>query len=184
MHPMTVSDLELLAGVARQNRESFSALYDRFAGRIYGIIFTILKNQSDAEDVFQETLLQAWNQAPRFDATRSTPEGWLIMMARSRAVDRLRKKKLATVDMTEADRVTAGQAEATADFKEEASKACQALDRLEPDQREPIRLSFFSGLTHTQISERLKLPLGTVKTRIRNGMIRLRDEWNARTENS
>jgi RNA polymerase sigma-70 factor (ECF subfamily) len=170
---MPPTDYDLIAATAREDRAAFAALYDRFAGRAYGVILTLLRNRDDAEDVFQETFLQVWNQAGRFDPSRSTPEGWLVMIARSRAVDRLRKRPLASGSLDGADPVTE-PAEPAADSREEAAKACAALERLIPECREPIRLAFFGGLTHMQIAERLALPLGTVKTRIRQGMIRLR----------
>ena len=104
------------------------------------------------------------------------------MIARSRAVDRLRKKKLSTVDVLNVNPPANNDAN-DADLHDEAAKACTALNRLNCEQREPIRLAFFGGLTHTQIADRLGLPLGTVKTRIRQGMTRLRDEWNDSSEN-
>ena len=172
---MNSTDLELLAGIARRDRSAFSALYDRFAGRAFGIILNVLRNRDDAEDVFQETFLQVWNQANRFDPTRSTPEGWLVMIARSRAVDKLRKKNLATIDVIVSNPASPPVGEEIS-IRDEMGRACIALNRLETEQREPIRLAFFGGLTHTEIAKELKLPLGTVKTRIRQGMIRLRDD--------
>lgn len=171
---MTPSDYDLLAATAHEDREAFAAFYDRFAGRAFGVILTLLRNRDDAEDVFQETFLQVWNQACRFDPIRSTPEGWLVMIARSRAMDRLRKRRIISGSLAGAESNSDQQEEPRLDIREEATKACAALDRLDADCREPIRLAFFAGLTHTQIAERLALPLGTVKTRIRQGMIRLR----------
>lgn len=171
-----LSDHELIGRVAARDREAFAALYDRLSGRVYGLILKVLRNRTDAEDVLQEAFLQVWNQADRFDPGRAAADVWVLLIARSRAVDRLRRRIVTTsndlpdpaVLQEPSDELTRG---------ETAALVGSALQVLTSEQQQPIRLAFFQGLTHEQIAERLQIPLGTVKTRIRLGMARLRDRF-------
>src|SRR5579885_2433377 len=95
---MTATDQELLGRIAARDREAFAAFYDRYAPRAFGLILRVLRNRTDAEDVLQEAFLQVWNQAGRFDPARAAPDVWVLLIARSRAVDRLRKKSAVTSD--------------------------------------------------------------------------------------
>lgn len=171
------SDHELISRVANRDREAFAALYDRLAGRAFGLILKVLRNRTDAEDVLQEAFLQVWNQADRFDADRAAPDVWVFLIARSRAVDRLRRRTLTTDDIPEiATFHDPGDDLARCEL---GSQVSSALKCLPADQREPIQLAFFQGLTHEQIAATLAVPLGTVKTRIRLGMARLRDRFSS-----
>lgn len=168
------TDAELLTRIAAdRDAAAFAALYDRLAPRVLGLLLRVLRNRTDAEDVLQEAFLQAWNQAARFDPARSVPLGWVLMIARSRATDRLRKKPFATAeqppDLPHQPDPTAGL-----QAGETVGQVSAALQSLPPEQSEPIRLAFYDGLTHEGIAVKLGLPLGTVKTRIRLGMARLR----------
>lgn len=170
-----VTDAELVARIAAErDAAAFAALYDRLAPRVFGLLLKVLRIRPDAEDVLQEAFLQAWNQAGRFDPARSTPLGWVLMIARSRATDRLRKKSAAVAEpppeLPHAPDPSAGLQ--TAEATEHVSAALGALP---PEQAEPLRLAFFDGLTHEGIAAKLGIPLGTVKTRIRLGMARLRE---------
>lgn len=174
---MAAADGELLRKIdADRDAEAFEAFYDRFAPRVYGLLLKLLRNRTDADDVLQETFIQVWNRAGRFDPGRSTPEGWILMLARSRALDRLRKRP--TTSMTV---IPEAGAETEPGLGLQAAESAAELEaglaELPPDQREPIRLAFFEGCTHEEIAKQLVLPLGTVKTRIRLGMIRLRDRF-------
>lgn len=167
---------DLLTRVARdRDRTAFAAVYDRLAPRVYGFLLKLLGNRSDADDVLQETFLQVWNQAGRFDPARANADGWMLMIARSRAADRLRKRaasKLAAEPVSEpAVNAHPGERLEAAD---DAGRVSAALARIPPEQGHLIRLAFYDGLTHEQIARKLGLPLGTVKTRIRLGMMRLR----------
>lgn len=170
---MTPSDHELLANTAAGDRQAFSALYDRLSPRVYGLVLHVLRNQPDAEDVLQETFFQVWSNAGRYDPEKCPPEGWVLMIARCRALDRLRRRRasLAAPD----DLPDASAPDSPLERLEDAAAVTAALARLPGEQREAIRLAFYEGFTHDQISRRLGLPLGTVKTRIRLGIIRLRD---------
>lgn len=174
---MAVADGELLRKIdADRDAEAFAAFYDRFAARAYGLLLKLLRNRTDADDVLQETFIQVWNRAGRFDPARSTPEGWILMLTRSRALDRLRKRPTtSTTAIPEAGIETEPGLGLHA--AESAAELDEGLAELPPDQRDPIRLAFFEGCTHEEIAKRLQLPLGTVKTRIRLGMIRLRERF-------
>ena len=172
---MICSDHDLLNQIAHRDHAAFAALYDRFAARAFGLILRLLRNQTDAEDVLQETFLQVWKQADRFDACRAAPDVWILLLARSRAMDRLRKRITVTVDQLPDVGTTKEDPAVVAEQHDNNGRMRSALSCLPPDQHDPIHLAFFCGLTHEEIAARLRWPLGTVKTRIRLGMIRLRD---------
>jgi RNA polymerase sigma-70 factor, ECF subfamily len=170
----TAADAELIGRIAGgRDAAAFAALYDRLAPRAFGLLLRVLRNRPDAEDVLQETFLQVWHQAGRFDPARSVPLGWVLMIARSRAADRLRAKS-ATAAERRPDVPPTPDPAAGLVATETAGRVSAALDGLPPDQAEPIRLAFYEGLTHEGVAARLGIPLGTVKTRIRLGMARLR----------
>jgi RNA polymerase sigma-70 factor (ECF subfamily) len=171
---MPLTDPELLRRTADRDRSAFATFYDRYAARVFGLALHVLRNRTDAEDVLQETFLQVWHQAGRFDPVRGCAEAWVLLLARSRAIDRLRKRPAAP---DAASPEPAGAPDPGRDLErgEEAGQVRAAVNGLPAEQRDLIRLAFFDGLTHTEIARRLGLPLGTVKTRIRLGMNRLRD---------
>ena len=144
--------------------------YDRFAGLVNGLALRILRNTTEAEDVVQEVFIQVWRQAERFDPSRGSPEAWLCTIARTRALDRLRRR---TARREEASDAAPGVS--AVPRTEEALAVRKALEGLSADQRHALELAYYEGLTHTEIAARLGEPLGTVKTRIRTAMIRLRD---------
>lgn len=172
---------ELIARIARErDRSAFESFYQHLSPRVYGYLLKLLRNRTDADDVLQETFLQVWNQAERFDPARANAAGWVLMIARSRAGDRLRKRKSAAVEAAHEPAVTAEPGEQL-ERSDDAARLTAALCRLPAEQADLIRLAFFDGLTHEQIAVERELPLGTVKTRIRLGMIRLRDGFADRT---
>jgi RNA polymerase sigma-70 factor (ECF subfamily) len=171
---MTPTDSEILSRIAERSRTAFAEFYDRYSSRVFGLLLHLLRNRTDAEDVLQEAFWQVWRQADRFDSRRATAEAWVLMIARSRAVDRLRKRR-ETVTDTIPEVATDSQPDIALHRQDDAVQVTAALAVLPPDQREPIRLAFFEGLTHDQIARHLKIPLGTVKTRIRLGFLRLRE---------
>jgi RNA polymerase sigma-70 factor (ECF subfamily) len=177
---MTLSNTELVRRAASGDRDAFAALYDRLAPRVFGLLLRLLRNRGDAEDVLQETFLRVWDRAATFDPQRCPPDGWVLMIARCRAVDRLRRRQPTPDDPAEpaADQPPDRELER----QEDAGRLIAALAGLPAEQAEAIRLAFFGGLTHEQVARAQGLPLGTVKTRIRLGMIRLRDRLGAPTE--
>jgi RNA polymerase sigma-70 factor (ECF subfamily) len=173
------SDVELLGRVAGRDRGAFAALYDRLAPRVLGLALHLLRNHPDAEDVLQETFLQVWDRAGRFDPARCPADAWVLMIARCRAIDRLRRRRDAAPVPDELAAATAGPAREL-ERAEAAARVSAAGAGLPAAQREAVGLAFFAGLTHGQIARRLGLPLGTVKTRIRLGVLRLRDRFGGR----
>jgi RNA polymerase sigma-70 factor (ECF subfamily) len=161
-------------------------LYDRHARSVYSLAVRILRSQPDAEDLVQEVFVQAWRLAGRYDTSRGTVAGWLLMQAKSRAIDRLRGRRSrpegVVVDPSVVD--AAADASEGADAQlvraQEAERVRRALDDLPLLQRTAVELAYYEGLTHTEIAERLEQPLGTVKTRIRQGLLRLRDALTER----
>ena len=155
-------------------------LYDRHARPIYSLALRILGDTTEAEDIVQEVFSQAWKQAARYNASRGAVGAWLLTLARSRAIDRLRAKRARPGDVS--DERVAGQlvdAGPPADLlvlsSEQVARVRAALDELPLLQRAAIELAYYEGLTHAEIADRLEQPLGTVKTRIRLAMLKLRD---------
>ena len=162
--------------VARDAR-AVGDLYDRHHRLLYGLIVRILRDRSDAEDVLQEVFVQAWTRADTYNVTLGSPAGWLVRIARNRAIDRLRSNAVRARIVDAAplpEPVESPEARLAADDRRRA--AAQALDVLPAEQRELIEQAYFLGLTQSELSARFKLPLGTVKTRIRAGMLALRQQ--------
>jgi RNA polymerase sigma-70 factor, ECF subfamily len=174
-------DLEgqLLVQVAAGDVAAFDELYARCSPVVYGIVLQVLRDPSQAEEVAQEVLVEVWRTAARFDVARGSARSWLLTMARRRAIDRVRAAQAA------ADRdVRVGAAATTPEFDEvieavwnrlEREQVRRCLDVLSALQRQAIELAFYRGQSHREVSDTLRVPLGTVKTRLRDGLIRLRD---------
>jgi RNA polymerase sigma-70 factor, ECF subfamily len=162
---------------------AFAAFYDRFAPGLFSLIYAILHDQKESEDVLQEAFVQMWKRSASYDAGRSSLFTWAVMISRHKAIDRLRSRqrqsRLHEAVATETSAVPASAPVDRADdalaWSDERERVRAALAQLSAAQREAIDLAFFAGLTQTQISERLGTPLGTVKARIRRGLLALRD---------
>ena len=159
--------------------------YDRHSSLLFGVIMRILRNRSDAEEVLQEVFVRVWTRADTYDERLGCPAAWLTRMARNRAIDRLRARRTrGDVDTPEVSdepresRVVSTDVtpETAAQDRQRSERIQTALDRLPEDQRMLIAAAFFEGYTHAELAARFGLPLGTVKTRIRNGMLAMRDE--------
>jgi RNA polymerase sigma-70 factor, ECF subfamily len=169
----------LLVRVARGDATAFDELYVRCSPLVFGMVLQVLRDPAQAEEVTQEVLVEAWRNAARFDPDRGTARSWLLTMARRRAIDRVRSAQAA------ADRdVRAGVAAGVPDYDQVAEAVWQrfereqvrrCLDGLTPLQHEAISLAFYRGQTQREVSDTLGVPLGTVKTRLRDGLIRMRD---------
>jgi len=160
----------LLRRLTGGDAAALGEFYDRYAGLVNGLALRILRNPAEAEDVVQEVFVQVWRQAERFDPARGSPEAWLCTIARTRALDRLRRRASRREDPADA-----APGASAPPRTEEALAVRKALEGLSADQRHALELAYYEGLTHTEIAARLGEPLGTVKTRIRTAMIRLRD---------
>ena len=172
------SDEELLERVARGEHAAFEAVYDRHAATVYGMVARVLRDPAQSEEVAQEVLLEVWRTAGRYDPARGRPLTWILTMARRRAVDRVRAAQ-AAVDRDlryGAGRIPRPYDEVseTVEVRLEHQRVRRCLDALSPTQREPIDLAFYEGHTYREVSELLGLPAGTVKTRMRSGLLRLR----------
>jgi RNA polymerase sigma-70 factor (ECF subfamily) len=171
---------ELVARVARGDEAAFGQLYDAYAGLAFGLIRRILREKEAAEEVLQEVFWQVWREAGTFDAARGSAEAWLLMRAKTRAIDKLRSmRRKEQTFVAPVDEATARPAEPRRDedpalAAEDRTLVGGALDRLPAAQRQVIELAFYEGLTQAEIATRLGEPLGTVKTRARLGLERLR----------
>ena len=170
---------ELVRRMAEGDRDAFRHFYDRHARQVYPLILRIVRDPADAADVLQEVFWEAWQSAASYDPGRGTPEAWIFMRARTRAIDRVRavRRRSETFVAPVDERVMAAAADPGGDAAERAEDrdlVLGALGQLPEAQREVIELAYYGGLTQTEIAERLKQPLGTVKTRIRLGLERLR----------
>lgn len=176
--PAPTSDSELIYAVARGDEQSLASLYDRYRLILFGLILRILHSRPEAEDVLQDVFIQVWKRAADYDESRGRAFTWLVTLARSRAIDRLRS--LDSRQRT-ANESVQGMPEAISDASEDAFKSEQrevvrdALDALPEEQRQALVLAYFEGLTQSEIAGRLGAPLGTIKTRMRSGMIKLRE---------
>jgi RNA polymerase sigma-70 factor, ECF subfamily len=184
MDERELEDRDLMSRVAARDGVAFARLFELHAPVALGLLSRILAGRSEAEEVLQEVFLQVWMQAERYDADRSSPRGWILMLARSRALDRRRRRESSRRREEMVSEESAGEAippvgTERLESRERRRQVDSALGLLTPDQRRCIELAFFEGLTHTQIAERLEAPLGTVKSRILLGMNKLRQALSA-----
>jgi RNA polymerase sigma-70 factor (ECF subfamily) len=177
-------DVALLQRIVVRDASAVAELYDRHGSLLFGVVLRILRNRADAEDVLQEVFTRVWTRADTYDERLGAPAAWLARMARNRAIDRLRARKTrADVDAPEPvepirdDRAIAAawNPEQLAASSEQQQQIRTALDALPAEQRELIMAAFFDGFTHSELAARFQLPLGTVKTRIRTGMLAMRE---------
>ena len=178
--PATVGP-EVVQRIATGDSNAFASFYDAFSGALYSLAFKILGSAEEAEDVLQTACLRMWDDAVRFDPRRGTPFTWAYTITRSKALDRLRLRQRRAQLMESggtqelvAQSIGTPSAEDELVDRERATAVRSALGTLPEDQREAIELAFFSGLTQQEIAARLGEPLGTVKARIRRGMMKLK----------
>ncbi|WP_328823419.1 ECF RNA polymerase sigma factor SigK [Metallococcus carri] len=171
----------LITACSRGDDRSFAELYDVTAPRVFGLVLRVVRDHAQAEEVTQEVYLAVWRTAASFDPAKGSALSWLMTIAHRRAVDRVRSAQAQTdrdtaYGLRDRDRdydVTAEDAHRSMD----AERVRKALATLTPSQAEAIELAYFGGYTHREVAALLKLPVGTAKTRIRDGLIRLRDAW-------
>jgi RNA polymerase sigma-70 factor (ECF subfamily) len=170
----------LLRDVAAGDRAAFAALYDRISSRVMGLVTRLLRDRAQSEEVTQEVFLEIWQQAAKFDANRGSGIAWVLTMAHRRAIDRIRASQKSherdlRIGIRDMERDFDGVSE-TVEIRVENERVKRAMSRLTPLQREAVILAYYGGYSHSEMAEILAIPLGTVKTRLRDGMIRLRDE--------
>jgi RNA polymerase sigma-70 factor (ECF subfamily) len=169
-------EMRLVARIRAGDQQAMSELYDRYSKVVYAVSLRVLQDTGAAEDVLQDVFLQLWRNPDAFDASRGNLAAWLAVIARHRAIDRLRQRRPET-DIDECV-IASGP-----DLRDETErtliveKVRGALQEMNPQQRQAMEMAFFQGLTHTEIAEKTGEPLGTIKTRIRSGLQQLRSKF-------
>ena len=172
------NDVELLKAIVARDEAALAQLYDRYRVILFGLLMRILSNREEAEDVLQEVFLQVWRRAADFDENRGRPFTWLVTLARSRGIDRLRTlaaRQRVAIAGAKDESEAISDAASDAFRSEQRGLVTSALAQLPDEQKRPLMLAYFDGLTQTEIAARLEAPLGTVKTRMRTGMMKLRE---------
>jgi len=185
MSPANEPDRRLVERMARGEEQALAALYDRFGSVLYGVALRIAGERADADEIVLDSFQQAWRDAARFREERCSVGAWLTMICRSRALDLVRSRVRRERVVSRAESAGAGEPPAMgrgpvgtgggAEAGERGRIVAEALDQLAAPQRQAIELAYFEGLSHSEIAERLREPLGTIKTRVRLGMQKLRD---------
>ena len=164
---------QLIAGLRQRDERALSELYDRYGQTVYAVALRVTGDAGAAEEISLDAFWQLWQQADRYDATQGSLLNWLLTICRSRAIDRMRarsaRKRTTAEDATDAAPVHP-PAEDVVELNQRRQLVRQAMAALSPDQRNAVSLAYYEGLSHSQIADRLQAPLGTVKTRIRQGM--------------
>lgn len=174
--PDTSPIVQLLTEVASGDRDALATLYERTSAKLYGICLRLLRSDSEAEEVLQDVYLTVWNKAGSFDRDKASPITWLAVLTRNKAIDRLRRRTLSTTAIDDAADV-ADQRPSALDIlqrNEDHRRLSTCLDELEERQRSAIRSAFLDGATYPELAEREQVPLGTMKSWIRRGLLRLR----------
>ncbi|HTT51745.1 MAG TPA: ECF RNA polymerase sigma factor SigK [Streptosporangiaceae bacterium] len=167
----------LLGRVARGDSAAFGVVYDQVAGQVFGLARTVLRDPAQAEEVCQDVLLEVWRNAARFDTRRGTAMAWLMTLAHRRAVDRVRAQQAATDREQRAARpeISYDSVAEAVEARLDAERVRRCLGSLTELQHESITLAYYQGRTYREVAALLNVPVGTVKTRMRDGLIRLRD---------
>ena len=174
------ADRAALARMARGDADALGEVYDRHSRLLYSLALRIVKLPADAEDVLQEVFAQAWRQARQYDAGRGTVIGWLVTLTRSRSLDRLRRGR-ARPQPTDEEQAAQELADSTPGIdltlvtEQQAAAVRAALEALPENQRVPLELAYYEGLSQSEIASQLGVPLGTIKTRMRQALLRLRE---------
>jgi RNA polymerase sigma-70 factor (ECF subfamily) len=175
-------DVELLRQIASGDRAAFAEFYDRHSTLMFSVATKILNDSAEAQDVLQEAFLQIWEKAAKFDPKLGKASSWAAILARNKAIDRIRASQRRSRLAEEAG-TAHGIAEEVSDSvnetlvgREQAKLIQSAIVELPGEQRQAIELAYFSGLTQDEISKKLNTPLGTIKARIRRGLLKLRDQ--------
>lgn len=172
---LRATDASLIDRIVQRDESALATLYDRYAAMLSSVLNRILRDTQAAEEILQDIFYQLWRSAAQFDASRGTLPGWLLVIARNRAISRLRRHNPASGDeLGENTVVIASSLESDVAQQQMLGKVKGALDHLPKEQRAVIELAYFEGLTHSEIAQRTGEPLGTVKTRLRSAVETLR----------
>jgi RNA polymerase sigma-70 factor, ECF subfamily len=177
--PESKFEASLISRIADGDESAFATLYQRLSSSLYGMAYRMMNDAKEAEDVLQEGFTYIWRKAGSFDPSRSTPFAWAVMIVRNKAIDRLRVRQRSERLRERAERsLVQDRDESSAEepaLRERTTIVRSALQQIPQEQREALELAFFGGLTHKEIADRLTTPLGTIKARIRRGLLKLRD---------
>jgi RNA polymerase sigma-70 factor (ECF subfamily) len=183
IEPGEPSDLELMQGIQNEDPEALSKLYDRYNGILKALILRVIHNESEADDLLQEIFMEIWNQAKNFSAHKGKPLGWMVTLARRRAIDGLRKKqayaraeeRLQSETEQQPDAWVHNATEQEISFGDTRQLVRKVISGLPPAQQEAIELAFFRGMSQREIAANTNTPLGTVKTRLELGLKKIYD---------
>ena len=176
--PSGPSDVELMRGIQNEDPDAFSQLYDRYNGILKALILRVIHNEAEADDLLQEIFMEIWNQAKNFSAEKGKPLGWMVTLARRRAIDGLRKKqayaraeeRLQAESEQQPDAWVHNATEAEINSGDTKNLVRKVLDGLPEAQRQAVELAFFRGMSQREIAANTNTPLGTVKTRLELGL--------------
>src|SRR5438270_5592039 len=168
-----VPDSTLMSRIRAGDEDALAALHDRYAQVVYSVALRVLGETTQAEDILQEIFLQLWRNPQTFDSSRGSLGAWLAVIARHRAIDYLRRRRPET-DIEDVVVAVDSNLEQVAERNIAIGKVRAAVEKLPPEQRKPLEMAFFQGLTHSEIAEKTGEPLGTIKTRIRAALLALR----------
>ena len=175
-------DVNLLRRIAEGDRSAFASFYDLYSGLLFSIAVRILNDNKEAEDVLQEVFLQIWEKAGAYDPLLGKPASWAVTLTRNKAIDRIRasQRRVKLIEQATVEAAVSPDNTPSANEKlhgkENAERVRSGVAALPPDQRRAIEMAFFSGLTQDEIARKLQEPLGTIKARIRRGMLKLREK--------
>lgn len=177
----------LVEAMAKGDKSAMATLYDQLSGPLYSLAYRMLGDAAEAQDLTQDIFLQLWRTAGGYDARRGSVFSWAVTLTRNRAIDRIRMRRRRTEilssaapDLQPAAPVSDGDSASALWLREKSATVRSVLAELAPDQKQAIELAFFGGLTQQEIAERLNEPLGTIKARIRRGLLKLKDRLPAR----
>jgi RNA polymerase sigma-70 factor, ECF subfamily len=183
IEPGAPSDLELMEGIQAEDPDALSQLYDRYGGIVKALVLRVLHNEAEADDLLQEIFMEIWNQAKNFSAQKGKPLGWMVTLARRRAIDALRKKQAYARAEERLQKETEQQPDAWAHnttaeeiaFADTRVLVRRVISKLPPAQQQAIELAFFRGMSQREIASSTNTPLGTVKTRLELGLKKIYD---------
>ena len=173
-----LDDIALMRGIAGRDPAALRRFYDKHAGLVYSLALRMLRKPQDAEEIVEDVFWEIWEKSSRYDQTRSGPLTYLVTLTRSRCIDRTRRKghrPMLTLDGIDTSAIATDRPEDAVVRSEEGLKVREALEKLDPNHRMVLEAAYFDGLSQSEIAEKLKKPLGTIKTYVRQGIIRLRE---------
>ncbi|SDM30781.1 RNA polymerase sigma-70 factor, ECF subfamily [Daejeonella rubra] len=177
---ITLSEPELVHAIQKKDKSGAEALYDMYSSSLYGVIFRIVQHEEIAEDLLQDTFIRIWNSFSSYDASKGRLFTWMVNVARNIAIDKTRSKEFRNSSKTEdiENNVLTLDKKVNSEINPEIIGLKDLIEKLKPEHKIILDLVYFEGFTHVEVAEKLEIPLGTVKTRLRNAIITLRKVFN------